>query len=117
MLGRIMNPLSGLLLLVVLYTANSATSGYYGEIPSAETDLMYAVGFSLLLTWWVHVDLKKRRYPAPFEFGAFVFFFAWIVVVPFYLIQTRGWKGLPPVGALFVALLLPIVAGRVTYGL
>ena len=116
MLGRIMSPLFGLLLVVVLYTVNSAASGYYGEIPSAEANVMYAVGFSLLLTWWVHVDRKKRRYPAPFEFGAFVFF-AWIVVVPFYLIHTRRWKGLPLIGALFVALLLPSVAGRVAYGL
>ena len=116
MLGRLTSPLFGLLSLVVLYTANSATSGYYGEIPSAETGFMYGVGFSLLLMWWVHVDRKKRRYPAPFEFGAFVLF-AWYIVVPFYLIQTRRWKGLPLIGALFVALLLPSVAGRVAYGL
>ncbi|MCZ6455592.1 MAG: hypothetical protein O6909_15245 [Alphaproteobacteria bacterium] len=46
-----MSPLFGLLLLVVLYTVNSVASGYYGEIPSAEANVMYAVGFSLLLTW------------------------------------------------------------------
>lgn len=116
MLGRLMNPLFGLLSLVVLYTANSATSGYYGEIPSAETDVIYTVGLALLLMWWVYVDRHERRYPAPFEFEAFVFF-AWPVVVPFYLIHTRRWRGLPLVGALFVAFLLPSVAGRVAYSL
>jgi len=106
MLGRLFSPLPVLLLLVALHTANRVASGYYGEFPSVEADLIYALGFSLLLTWWVYADRRKRRHPVPFEFEAFVFF-AWIVVVPVYLFQTRRWWGLPLIGCLYGAFWLP----------
>ena len=106
MLGRLMNPLFGLLSLVVLYTANSVASGIDGEFPSGGAYFVYVFGFTLFLTWWVYLDRHKRRYSAPFEFEAFVFF-AWIVVVPYYLIQTRHWRGLPLIGALYLSFFLP----------
>lgn len=114
MVGRLFNPLVGLLLLVVLYTANSASSAYYGEQTSGESDVIYALGFSLFLTWWVYLDRRKRRYSAAFEFEAFVFF-AWIVVVPVYLIQTRRWRGVPLIGCLYGAVLLPYLASLALY--
>lgn len=115
MLGRIMSPLFGMLSLVVLYTTNSVASGYYGEYPSPEVDLIYGLGFTLLLMWWVYVDRHERRYPAPFEFEAFVFF-AWIIVVPFYLIHTRRWRGLPLIGCLFLAFWISNLVDLVLYG-
>ena len=116
MLGRLTSPLFGLFFLVVLFTANSVASGIYGESPSIESVLIHGFGFSLFLTWWVYVDRHERRYPAPFEFEAFVFF-AWVVVLPFYLIQTRRWRGLPLIVALYVAFWFPNLVHLVLYGL
>ncbi len=116
MLGRLMNPLFGLLALVVLYTAGSVAAGIYGEYPSVGADFIYSLSFTLLLMWWVYVDRHKRRYPAPFEFEAFVFF-AWIVVLPFYLIHTRRWKGLPLIASLYVAFWFPNIVDVLMYGL
>ena len=115
MLGRLTNPLFGLLSLVALYTAGSVAAGIHDEWPAAEADLIYAFGFTLLLMWWVYVDRHKRRYPAPFEFEAFVFF-AWPVVVPAYLIHTRRWRALPLIAALYGAYWFSYLVDLVLYG-
>ena len=115
MLGRLFSPLTVLLLLVALHTSNRVVSGYDGEYPSAEADVIYAIGFAGLRTWWVHADRRERRQPVPFEFEAFVFF-AWVVVVPVYLIQTRRWWGLPLIGCLYGGFWLPYLAGLALYG-
>lgn len=115
MLLRLTSPLTGLLLLVGLYTVNGVLLGYFGETPSPGTDIIFTIGFSLFLTWWVYLDRRSRSYPAPFEFEAFVFF-AWPIVVPFYLIQTRRWRGLPLIGTLYLALFLPNLVIFGVYG-
>lgn len=51
MLGRLLGPSTGLLLLVVLHTANIGLSGQFGEYSSVEADFAFAIGFTLLLTW------------------------------------------------------------------
>lgn len=115
MLRHLTSPLTGLLLLVVLYTVNSLTSGYYGETTSGGADVMYSVGVSLFIMWWVYLDRRQRQHSGPFEFEAFIFF-AWIIILPVYLFQTRRWKALPMTVALYVAIFFPYLAGVGLYG-
>ena len=115
MTDRLINPLVGLFVLVALQTGNNLVFGLHGEYAPEESDYVYAFGFSLMLAWWVYVDRRQRRYAAPFEFEAFVFF-AWIIVVPVYLIQTRRWKALPLIGALAMAFWLPAIVNELMYG-
>jgi hypothetical protein len=49
--------------------------------------------FRLMVVSWVQVDARAQRYHAPFDFGAFLFF-AWPLVLPYYLYRTRGARGL-----------------------
>ncbi len=105
-MARLINPLGGMLLLVAVHSAYSATMAAYGEYTSDEADTVFNLGFVLLLMWWVYVDRHRRHYPVPFEFEAFVFF-AWPLVVPYYLFRTRGIRAAPLCIALGVAYLIP----------
>ncbi len=105
-MARLINPLGGMLLLVAIYSAYSAMMAAYGEYASEAADTVFDLGFRLLLMWWVYVDRQRRRYPVPFEFEAFVFF-AWPVVVPYYLFRTRGMRAVPLLIALGVVFFIP----------
>jgi|HubBroStandDraft_4_1064222.scaffolds.fasta_scaffold102735_2 hypothetical protein len=56
------------------------------------------------LSWWLCADRNGRRFSAPYEFETFAFF-AWPMVVPYYLYRTRRGRGLLlffAVGELFI---------------
>lgn len=56
-------------------------------------ELISSVALSLVITLWVMADARKRGRQLCYDFGSFVFF-AWPVVVPVYLFQTRGARAL-----------------------
>ncbi len=105
-MARLINPLNGILSFVAVHTAYSAMMTSYGEYTSAAAEAVFNLGFAILLMWWVYVDRHRRRYPVPFEFEAFVYF-AWPLVVPYYLFRTRGMRAAPLCIALGVVYLIP----------
>ena len=105
-MARLINPLGGMALLVVVHSAYSAVMAAYGENASEAADSVFDLGFRLLLMWWVYVDRHRRRYLVPFEFEAFVFF-APFFVVAYYLFRTRGMRAVPLWIALAVVYLIP----------
>ncbi len=111
-MARLINPLGGMLLFVAIYSAYSAMMAAYGEYTSEEADSVFGFGFTLLLMWWVYRDRHGRGYPVPFEFEAFVFF-AWPLVVPYYLFRTRGRRAAPLFIALGAAFFLPSLSALV----
>lgn len=115
MLRSLTPPSLSLLLLSAIFAANTVTNGFNGEYPAPEINFLYHFSFTLLLMWWVYVDRRIRNRAAPFEFEAFVFF-AWIVVVPYYLIQTRRWRGLALIGVLYATYLFPYAVGIALFG-
>jgi len=60
----------------------------------------------------VFEDRRKRGFRVPFEFDAFVFF-AWPIVVPYYLYRTRGARGLLLAAGFYALVILPLVVGIV----
>ena len=58
-----------------------------------ETGRLDSFVFHLVLALWVRSDRQARNFRVPFEFDAFVFF-AWPFLLPWYLYQTRGPRGL-----------------------
>ncbi|MDB6111420.1 MAG: hypothetical protein JWR69_3170 [Pedosphaera sp.] len=62
-----------------------------GTVPNASLAATFAL--SLILTAWVLADARKRGRALCHDYGSFVFF-AWPVVLPAYLFQTRRWKAL-----------------------
>jgi hypothetical protein len=57
--------------------------------PSPHADLVSRIGLQLILASWVISDAQKRGRKLCYDYGSFVFF-AWPIVVPVYLFQTRG---------------------------
>ena len=72
--------------------AEGAAYAYYDIEPSARFALLRIWGLSLLLVWWVDADARATRYRPCFEYNTFMFF-GWPVLLPHYLLRTRGRRG------------------------
>jgi hypothetical protein len=70
----------------------------------AFAELLASIFFVSSMALWVLSDARRRQRSLPYDFGSFVFF-AWPLVVPIYLISTRGWRAFATLG-LFVLLYL-----------
>ena len=114
MIARLVNPISGLLFLVAVFTVNSMISSYYEEATSAESDLIYNLGFAIFLMWWVYRDRHQRRWPVPYEFEAFVFI-GWPITIPYYLVRTRGWRAIPWCIVLGTSYISPYLGASAVY--
>jgi hypothetical protein len=99
-----------LLLLVAVLTAIVATSSYFlavrGLKPSNEAFFFETTMYRLIVTGWVSLDRRCRALSLPFEFDAFMFF-AWIILLPYYLYRTRRRRGLLFAGAILVLTVAP----------
>jgi hypothetical protein len=85
--------LTPLVALVAIFALGLSICAAYRTNNPEATELLWTFEFRLLLTWWVHADRRARSFGVPFEFDAFVFW-AWPVVVPYYLYRSRGGRGL-----------------------
>jgi hypothetical protein len=83
-----------------------------GLNPSESTQLLWKFAFSLILVCRVRVDARSQRYSAPFDFDAFVFF-AWPLVVPYYLYRTRRARGLLFGAGIWALAIVPNIAAQV----
>ncbi len=57
----------------------------------AQTELATRVAFPLAVSTWVLADARKRGRRVFYDYGTFLFF-AWPIVAPVYLFQTRGFR-------------------------
>ena len=67
------------------------------------------IGLRLSLVWWVRGDSLSTRYWPAFHYGLWVFVAA-PIVVPHYLLRTRGRAGLPLVLLVLAVMLAPTIA-------
>jgi hypothetical protein len=65
---------------------------------------LYSCALSLLICAWVMGDARKNQNKTCYDFDSFLFF-AWPIVAPIYLFQTRRWRGVIPIFC-FVAIWL-----------
>jgi hypothetical protein len=65
----------------------SATIPYSGM--SWRVEYVLSIAVSLVIVSWVIADAQKRQRRLCYDYDSFVFF-AWAIVVPVYLFQTRG---------------------------
>ena len=61
--------------------------------PHPAFTLISAFGFVWLIGWWLLRDSRKRGVAWIFDMGLFLYL-AWPFVMPYYLLKTRGAKGL-----------------------
>jgi hypothetical protein len=57
----------------------------------ALADLVAQIAWPFILSSWVISDARKRRRALCYDYGSFAYF-AWPVVLPIYLFQTRGFR-------------------------
>jgi hypothetical protein len=108
-------PIVFLIALAAIYATGLSIVAAHAIIPKSEkTQTLWTIFFALILTWWLYADRHVRRFNVPYDFETFAFF-AWPVVVPYYLYRTRGVRGLLlglGIGGLY---LVPYVAAAVVY--
>src|SRR3978361_1861360 len=82
-------PLAVLGTLVAFVSVETAAFAYRGQALPHETEALWALLVGVAWSWWVSADRQRNRRSTAFEFDALVFF-AWPVVVPYYLVTSRG---------------------------
>src|ERR1041385_8865380 len=63
-----------------------------------------------IIGWWLRSDSRKRNVEEIYDLGLFLII-AWPIVVPYYLLKTRGAKGLLVIFGFIAAYLGATVAG------
>ena len=103
-----------LFFLSVAYSIVQVSLNSQAEVVSDASDTLWAILYSVLVAVWATKEPKQESFQAPFEFGAFLYF-AWPIVLPYYLVKTRGIEGL----VLFIGFVgmyaMPFVSGLVAY--
>lgn len=82
-----------LITLTFIYSVGLAVLASRGISAPDRSTLFWKFAFALFMVRWAAIDRRSRSFSVPFEFDAFVFF-AWVFVVPYYLVKTRGPRGL-----------------------
>ncbi len=111
-----MRPLVPMAILVAAVAATSAfliTQVFVRPAPSDEVVFLTSFGVGLALILWVTMDARSRRQTPCYDFGFLVgiFFPASLV---WYVLWTRGWRGLLTLAALLGLMLLPWLCAFVT---
>ena len=83
--------------------------------PAPSLEFLYRVALSCGVVWWLRADPKSSSAKALYCEGVIVTV-AWIIILPYHLIKTRGVKGLIPLGALIASLIVSQVVAAVVYG-
>lgn len=101
---------------LVALTAMYAIARWFGAINGVRgadsAELLWSTEFRLILASWILADRRARAFSAPYDFEAFVFF-AWPVVIPYYLYRTRGGRGVLYAFAVYFLYAAPVVAANV----
>jgi hypothetical protein len=72
-----------------------AYGAYIGaQLPFPEViTLIYHVGILWAIGWWLRTDSRRRGVLSVYDLGL-ILYLAWPIVMPYYLVKTRGAKGL-----------------------
>ena len=101
-----------LVLVTAIYTAGRSILDLYGLVPTSAAELAWSFEFRIILVGWVYFDRRASEFSAPFEFDAFTFF-AWIFVLPYYLLRTRGRRGLLFLAGIYGLAAIPYLAAPI----
>ncbi len=88
--------ISPTVLLYIFLVITQIGSGSYfasGDEPSPVFTLINVLGFLWIIGWWLRQDSRKRGIAQVYDIGMFLYI-AWPFIMPYYLLKTRGAKGL-----------------------
>jgi polyferredoxin len=92
-LSRVFSP--GPFLYTFVVITQFAYGAYIGaqlQFPEGVT-LISAFGILWAVGWWLRTDSRRRGVLSVYDLGFFLYL-AWPLIMPYYLIKTRGAKGL-----------------------
>ncbi len=90
-LSFVTRPLICLCLLLLFIQIANTFYAAHGVEPSLGFGMIYTLGLLWIVVWWVKNDNKQYKIGLVYDFGLFLYF-AWFIVVPYYLFRTRGLK-------------------------
>src|SRR5262245_52147239 len=92
-LSRVLSPAPLIFLFVVITQLGYGV--YIGaQLPFPEgITLIYFIGMLWAIGWWLRTDSRGRGVLSVYDLGFFLYL-AWPIVMPYYLVKTRGAKGL-----------------------
>ena len=82
--------------------------------PSTDTSRFWEIMLGAAWSWWVYVNRRHLNQGYAFEFDALVFF-AWPIVVPYYLVKSRGSRSNPSAIQIWVLYALPFLVAVAVY--
>lgn len=105
------------LLLYLFVIAAQVVTGVYlareAEPPPAFT-VLYPLGLLWVVGRWLRDDSRRRGVAWVFDMGLFLYI-AWPLFMPYYLLKTRGAKGLLVILGFAVAYVGALLAGATLY--
>ena len=111
---KLVSPAALLYIFVILMqTAFGIYAASQIEPPTAFTFIAY-VGIMWIMGWWLLVDSRKRGIAGVYDIGFFLAI-AWIFIMPYYLLKTRGAKGLLLIVAFLGVYMGSLLAGGILY--
>ena len=96
----------GLLIVTAMLAVFNSVYVIAGIPPSGPAQLIASYTLPLCFVTWVQADARTRRCTPCFDFGTFILAI-WVFSVPWYLIWTRGWRGLLLAMMFFGLLIFP----------
>lgn len=100
--------------LVFVYNLGAGIYVVYGLEPSPTLEFLYQAGFICGVIWWLRAD-ARRSAVQPIYCPGLLVGAAWIVIIPYHLVKTRGARGLIPLFALIGSFVLAHIATLVLY--
>jgi hypothetical protein len=93
LLSRITSPT--VLLYTFLVIAQFGRGAYFasGNEPSPAFTLINTLAFFWIMCWWLLRDSSNRGIASVYDIGMFLYI-AWPFIMPYYLLKSRGAKGL-----------------------
>ena len=76
--------------------------------PLDGVNVLWSLGIGILVVWWVRTDGHPSRYWPCFDYGTFMLAW-WPVLLPHYLVRTRGFKGLLIYAGMVAVLILTAI--------
>ena len=82
--------------------------------PNPGLTLLYTVGSIWIIGWWVTNDSRKRDLKWVYDLGLFLYL-AWPFILPYYLIKTRGARGILAILCFLGVFVGSVIIGAVLY--
>jgi hypothetical protein len=104
-------------MLLIFATLVSIFTSLYAATGIAQSLMAEAISswtLPICFVLWVQADARSRRCTPCYDFGMFVLF-TWLVSVPWYLIWTRGRRGLAVAFLFFGLLVAPSVTADLVW--